>query len=1127
MGVVSAINNAVTNIVYKGTPTAAQQRLNAPINQGAGVTVSYENQAYNTPSNSGTKTSSGTVIPYSGGGSSSSTQETTTAPVEATQTGTYNVNSGVYTDSNGVKSSYAQPPTRSTLTNSNNLNLNQNYQTAYQTYYNATGDSAKASQMALNWINSQVGVSTSQSGQGYGFNSNNVNLLNTPQKTTTSQSIPATTRSVLSSQLSDNYNDIGTQLKQIANSGQYSRANIENTRVNPNTSLQGFSDFVQTPFNLIQSGVEKGLTAVGYKGVQTTYPEVNLKPNYGSVSQVMTTKGLKDIGSPGDIYRPKSTQYDLTPNDLGIAARLGAETGFLVLAPEAAATTYLGIQAAPNVQNVFNPNLSQGERVMSGINAAGIIAPIAFGAALKAFTPEVRLTETKLKIDSIPQVADVKNVDVVLGFDKEGNPLSIGEADIYAKTRLESSGRIVKVEAQSPISKFFGKDPFTYEGNPYKDPLGYQKAIKLVEKYPVKIGEKTFKFNKDTATDALRFQNVKLVEPSMSASVKDVLSNTRDETLLKGTVETPNKQIQIGNLKSRGYEPKVSMISSGTKSEGILNLNGNELSMSRSNTEMNNMFGTNEGVYNKLNQAGKTTNLYESATVSRFMDTGNIKLRTVNNLDIFSDADVDLYKQVSRTKQLNEGLFSKGKVTESTGTVRINNPKDIAVIDVSDMQEVKSPYKYEKVSKELPRNQEQIDNSIKSNFKDIKNTLEKVYGSPKETTLNIAGSDIKISRIDESLSPVKEVGNGVVQIVKEEIPQASKRLSLVDEAVNSKSNSLFKDINDIRVQRVKERIVNSIPDLSEGFPKERAVIKATEVGKPINLGDTKFADIANVGGKIGALGSTGKIGSLGNLGKIPTLGTQSTRFNSMNTETNTKPITSSNSDNSLKIVKDNKENTKVINGLGISSGSSSGSDVLSGIKPSDNLKDNSNNGIKPGERLDQPPAQQQPQQPKQDNGIAQIISQVYKQPNQTIPFPVFPNTPRPKNPNPIKPKIRIQINDDLSTKSNQRARIRNKARDVFTVEIRRHGKFQDFAKVGSLGKAVELGKMESRRTLAASFRVKENNRLLSLNPSQEFVKSKSYKDPFSLIQFRGSRLNSNTERLEIKQSRGRKMFSLQ
>lgn len=100
-----------------------------------------------------------------------------------------------------------------------------------------------------------------------------------------------------------------------------------------------------------------------------------------------------------------------------------------------------------------------------------------------------------------------------------------------------------------------------------------------------------------------------------------------------------------------------------------------------------------------------------------------------------------------------------------------------------------------------------------------------------------------------------------------------------------------------------------------------------------------------------------------------------------------------------------------------------------------------------------------------------------------------------------------------------RTRIKRLKELPLTIEIRRKGIFKPIAQVKDLGKAIQIGKAEARKTLAASFRIKGPKGYLSLQPTQEFRKSKQMKDPFSLIQVSRARLTSPTERKEIQRAK--------
>lgn len=148
-----------------------------------------------------------------------------------------------------------------------------------------------------------------------------------------------------------------------------------------------------------------------------------------------------------------------------------------------------------------------------------------------------------------------------------------------------------------------------------------------------------------------------------------------------------------------------------------------------------------------------------------------------------------------------------------------------------------------------------------------------------------------------------------------------------------------------------------------------------------------------------------------------------------------------------------------------------------------------------------------------------IIHQVIQTPRIQIP-----RVPEPKIPKtPIVPKLPSKTESKLS-KAISKGKL-----GLLTVEIRRQGKYKPLASgIKDIGMAVQIGKTEARKTLAASFRIKSPKGYLSLQPTQEFRRSKSSRDNFSLIQIAPSRLSSYSERREIISSRRNKrgVFSL-
>ncbi len=95
---------------------------------------------------------------------------------------------------------------------------------------------------------------------------------------------------------------------------------------------------------------------------------------------------------------------------------------------------------------------------------------------------------------------------------------------------------------------------------------------------------------------------------------------------------------------------------------------------------------------------------------------------------------------------------------------------------------------------------------------------------------------------------------------------------------------------------------------------------------------------------------------------------------------------------------------------------------------------------------------------------------------------------------------------------------------LYVAEARRYGKWMPVSKANPYGRSLMIGAEKTRKTLGASFRLREagTGKLVALKPFGEFGKSKSGKDPFSLIQSRSKRLSHPLEVAEIKGARRKK-----
>ena len=129
----------------------------------------------------------------------------------------------------------------------------------------------------------------------------------------------------------------------------------------------------------------------------------------------------------------------------------------------------------------------------------------------------------------------------------------------------------------------------------------------------------------------------------------------------------------------------------------------------------------------------------------------------------------------------------------------------------------------------------------------------------------------------------------------------------------------------------------------------------------------------------------------------------------------------------------------------------------------------------------------------------------------TTPRVTTPTFPRPRVPKipPIIPNLEF-VED---------TRKRRTGGSLFIPEVRRKGKFQAVSRPTSLWGAVETGKRKVRETLGASLRVKEarTGRIVPLEPFGIFAPSK--REAGVLVQVRGARLMSKTERKEIQAAR--------
>ena len=448
----------------------------------------------------------------------------------------------------------------------------------------------------------------------------------------------------------------------------------------------------------------------------------SINPVGMTVSQVLTTNGLKDVQSPSSIYY--TPNYNYKTNNIGsdiialatsIPTIAGTTTDYLIgkannnyKAPvvtneiplkqtTSQIMTTSGLKDINNVNIVKGSPKSQitaGEFVNQYLQAAAmevsgelLSSSKSFKEIKSLFSTDVILNEKQLSIKGINTFADLEPKQIITGTTEAGKTSTVMDLDITAKARLPSEGRIVKVSTQNPIQKILGLEPTeVYSGNPFlKEGTKVLNTVTLELETPITNYQKAINLLKDTgyteeqAAAKLRFQNVKLVEPEFTGNMR-VVYGDNTEILTKGNIEVPNKQVSANDFKTRSYQPTSQVFSSS--SEIVGDIKGIEIT--KSNIELNNMkVSSDGGLYNDLSSQGKNSNILKQYSASKYIDAGEIKNPFTN--EAYTTENAELYKQYSKTQAVNEGYISRGKVTDSTATIRIKegNPIEINLDNIN------------------------------------------------------------------------------------------------------------------------------------------------------------------------------------------------------------------------------------------------------------------------------------------------------------------------------------------------------------------------------------------------------------------------------------------------------------
>jgi hypothetical protein len=678
---------------------------------------------------------------------------------------------------------------------------------------------------------------------------------------------------------------------------------------------------------------------------------------------------------------------------------------------------------------------------------------------------KVFIEEKPIKIEEIKPIIDVKPREIITGTNIEGRPQTVITYDVTGKARLGSEGRIVKVYKENAFQRLFNLKPTEiYSGNPYNNPKSYESAIGTLEK----TGLTT-----EQAVQRIRRQNVKLIEPELNANVNAIYGDT-NEILLKGNVRVNNKQIELGDIKSARVQPTLTSVASGSKDIGIIK----ESQLSKSNIESNKMFVSDEGnLFNKVNQRGKSKQLYEQASVSKEIGSGDIAKKF--NEDLSTINGVDEYLQVSRTRQIKEGLYSRGKIQQQTSKIRILKNDNILEISLEgdSANLIKKASPTNKPMKPFARDETIINTNNQNQILRTESKPISIIKDAQESNSifqkNLLESQIKNSK-EEISNLIPDITN-----IQQRTPIKLKNILTKEEAF-AKIDKL--DTFDFVKSRMKQQILN---DLN----------KEDNIG---SLGDNKFDNLKPEGNLYSSVKPEGKYKDLGIIqGRIPPLGSDNKEdiiqkeFNKIRKAVNNKQI------EILKPVQSNNDLPRT----------KQSSDSITIFKSKDNTDYKQPNIQRDNQRDNQRDITVQ----KSTQDTIQLQKPRQAKPDITIQINT-PDVPNPEKPFKFLPP----------TKSSSKSKVKEIANDIFEVYARKKGQDISIGETSNKRQAIDILGKELKGTLRASgfIQEKRTGRKLDINEvNLGFGFRPSKKDSFRVVQTRSTRLGTRGEVSSIQQAK--------
>lgn len=827
--------------------------------------------------------------------------------------------------------------------------------------------------------------------------------------------------------------------------------------------------------------------------------EIKLKDytRQGTISTQPNNRFLVDSqGRIIDLNAPVKTSVS---EMVGSAAGLGTELGLYSI--PVIGNTFLAASAVSGTQKALNTNLPTSERLMGGIEAGTsalfLGLPAIESAIGKATATKISVEPIEIKIPGKETITKISGPNSVLNTRINGKDVSLMNFNVRSSSVKESFGQKVNVYKETFLDRLFNRNPkLIYEGNPYKDPLGYKKATEELLNYGI---------DKNKIESILRYTEPKYINPKLEGTATVLLGRDNPEILLSGNQITLNQNVP----NTRKFTPTFDRITQNAFEIG----ERNGVTGYLSNQIIESGFISDEGgFYSKLSQQGKTTSLYEQLS--------GIKLKQEGNLDISSNfklpSNENSIKVYHFTPDENlPGIFERGLIpSKSSGIHGVVGTSDRVFTtlskDVANNYRVMLGNKGTVLEINIPK-----DKFFSAIQKDAK--LRTGVGQIGQVTFSdIPKEWINIPREIKVSTDIPAQSFRDISFTRERLPSGrlgketiskSKILTIRNE--NPITIDVENPFEDSGFKMFKVKPSDKFTGVKDLKLETENAIKQISIPKVSSVKTPKLYDIGKLESEYYAKGTYERFSysdllkpvvkvtsnDVLDFGKMPSLVSKGTttfnRFSNLGTTGRIDSLSVSNSGSSeiIKTKLDTDYSLRIKDALDVGTSSVQGS--------SQNQNQNQN----------------QVQKVNQSTKLNQPSLNIPRVPIPTINVPGNPNEPPPKKPFKVSiPKFKSKQVKIIAKPNNQLGK--------FTTLIRRKGKFIEVGKSSTLGQAEELGKNIARKDLSASVRVKDPlGRLVPLAPSQEFVKSRSPKDPFSLIQKSNARLSNPLEVKSIIESR--------